>query len=110
MSSKNNVFGNQNGIISAEYVWIGGNGELRSKIRTINGCFSNINNHKNYEFPDWNYDGSSTQQATGDDSEVIIRSVELLVSYIDRDTTCALLLQAVHDIGQTESGLSCLGS
>ncbi len=45
-----------------------------------------------------------------DDSEVIIRSVELLVSYIDGDTTCALLLQAVHDIGQTESGLSCLGS
>jgi len=74
MSSKNNVFGNPNGIISAEYVWIGGNGELRSKIRTINGCFSNIDNHKNYEFPDWNYDGSSTEQATGDDSEVIIKA------------------------------------
>ena len=49
-----------------EYVWLGGNGELRSKART---WFANP-----YEgLPDWNYDGSSTAQAEGNDSEVIIK-------------------------------------
>ena len=47
----------------AEYVWIGGNNELRSKTRVIS-CESEITL--------WNFDGSSTQQAEGNDSEVII--------------------------------------
>jgi len=47
-----------------EYVWIGGNMELRSKSRVL----------ENLEhIPDWNYDGSSTGQAEGRDSEVILK-------------------------------------
>lgn len=39
-----------------EYIWIGGNGELRSKTKVIN--------QKTYDFfPEWNFDGSSTGQA-----------------------------------------------
>jgi len=49
--------------IIAEYVWIGGNGELRSKARVLPD--SNL--------PEWNYDGSSTSQADGNYSEVFIR-------------------------------------
>ena len=65
-----------------EYVWIGNNNELRSKTRVclwedickgtgVRGetrkkpLLANISN--------WNYDGSSTGQATGEDSEVIIK-------------------------------------
>lgn len=51
-----------------EYVWIGGNNELRSKTKVIKKIINNIN-----DLPIWNFDGSSTNQASGDDSEVIIK-------------------------------------
>jgi len=51
----------------AEYVWTDAKGKLRSKARTL---------MKTYEvatdFPKWNYDGSSTGQAPGSDSEVVL--------------------------------------
>lgn len=54
-----------------EYVWLGGNKELRSKTRVIQ---TDIRKFKGLvSVPDWNYDGSSTGQATGDDSEVILK-------------------------------------
>ena len=49
-----------------EYVWLGGNGELRSKARSWS-------NDPYQGLPDWNYDGSSTAQASGNDSEVVIK-------------------------------------
>lgn len=58
--------------ILAEYVWIGGNKELRSKCRVLEkNDGDNILDAKFY--PVWNYDGSSTGQAIGSDSEVIMR-------------------------------------
>jgi len=51
----------------AEYIWIGGENELRSKTRVF------VNYDKNDGFPDWDYDGSSTKQAEGGDSEVILK-------------------------------------
>lgn len=51
--------------IIAEYVWIGGNGELRSKAKTLSSKYE--------PFPEWNYDGSSTNQAPGHNSEVILK-------------------------------------
>ena len=57
-----------NGII-CEYVWIGGNNELRSKIRVI---YNDILQPSLSTFPDWNFDGSSTEQATGEESEILL--------------------------------------
>lgn len=53
-----------------EYIWLGGVNELRSKARVLN-----LNFDKNLleQVPHWNYDGSSTGQASGSDSEVIIQ-------------------------------------
>ncbi|KAG4960186.1 hypothetical protein JHK87_036819 [Glycine soja] len=52
--------------IIAEYIWIGGTGiDVRSKSRPVEDPS---------ELPKWNYDGSSTGQAPGDDSEVICDS------------------------------------
>lgn len=50
-----------------DYVWIGGNGELRSKTRVLDYEINNVN-----DVPEWNYDGSSTDQSTGDSSEIFM--------------------------------------
>ena len=62
-------------IYNLEYIWVGGNSELRSKTKI----------HKSdsivlEKLPDWNYDGSSTGQASGEDSEVIIKPVALYIN------------------------------
>ena len=52
-----------------EYIWIGGNGELRSKTRVLHNI-----KYKNDKLPDWNFDGSSTDQAPSDgNTEVILK-------------------------------------
>eukprot|EP01023_Acetabularia_acetabulum_P064120 TRINITY_DN8211_c0_g1_i2.p1 TRINITY_DN8211_c0_g1~~TRINITY_DN8211_c0_g1_i2.p1 ORF type:complete len:431 (-),score=80.90 TRINITY_DN8211_c0_g1_i2:423-1574(-) len=58
----------QNGRIAAEYVWIGGSEEdLRSKTKTLEKKVQKIE-----DVPRWNFDGSSTDQAPGEDSEVYL--------------------------------------
>ena len=60
--------------IIAEYIWIGGEGELRSKARTLevsDGSF--ITSPTIDNIPSWDYDGSSTKQAKGNISEVILQ-------------------------------------
>jgi glutamine synthetase len=55
--------------VVCEYIWIGGNGELRSKTRVLYDIKSGFD-----AFPEWNYDGSSTEQAPSDgNTEVILK-------------------------------------
>ena len=56
----------------AEYIWIGGNGELRSKTKVLE-LNDDVNTMDPNNLPIWNYDGSSTNQAPSNDSEVYIR-------------------------------------
>lgn len=63
----------QGGKIMAEYVWIGGSGaDLRSKTKTLTSVPKSP-----ADLPIWNYDGSSTGQAPGDDSEVLLKPVAI---------------------------------
>jgi len=63
---------NAHGKVKAEYIWIGGRGgggdDYRSKTRVLDKMPSSVD-----ELPLWNYDGSSTGQAPGDDSEVFLK-------------------------------------
>lgn len=57
--------------IVAEYIWIDGSGiGIRSKARTLNEKPKLVE-----DIPEWNFDGSSTKQATTSDSEVILKPV-----------------------------------
>merc|ERR1719353_1761920 len=56
------------GKIQAEYLFIDADGDVRSKCRTVASDKVTVD-----QLPDWNYDGSSTNQAPGEDSEVIIK-------------------------------------
>jgi len=55
--------------VTAEYVWVDAVGNTRSKTRTLPAAKAK----KLETLPKWNFDGSSTDQAPGDDSEVILR-------------------------------------
>ena len=58
-----------------EYIWIGGNNEYRSKFRYITRI--NICDQDLLEKLVWNYDGSSTGQATTLESEVILKPIRV---------------------------------
>eukprot|EP00049_Salpingoeca_infusionum_P011641 m.203255 g.203255 ORF g.203255 m.203255 type:complete len:395 (+) comp14988_c0_seq1:346-1530(+) len=63
----------QQGRVCAEYVWIGGTGmDLRCKTKMLEKMPESVD-----ELPIWNYDGSSTAQAPGHDSEVLIKPVRI---------------------------------
>jgi len=56
------------GKIQAEYLFLDAAGDVRSKCRTVDANKATLD-----QLPDWNFDGSSTDQAPGDDSEVIMK-------------------------------------
>ena len=59
-----------NVVVIAEYIWIDADNSLRGKTKVFEAdepiC-------KVDSLPLWNYDGSSTRQACGEDSEVILK-------------------------------------
>ncbi len=65
----------------AEYIWLDGavpTRHLRSKARVVNvGSNPTIE-----DFPEWSFDGSSTNQASGDDSDCILKPVMFVVDPI----------------------------
>lgn len=56
-----------------EYIWIDGYGNTRSKTKVI----KSKSVLELSDLPVWNYDGSSTGQAPGNDSEVLIRPIAM---------------------------------
>jgi len=89
--------------IFAEYVWIDGYGKLRSKNRVIRKVDINsfaISDASSY--PKWNYDGSSTNQATTNESEVILKPVAVFddpfLKLQNSFSTSKLILCETYDI------------
>ncbi|KAL8157832.1 glutamine synthetase cytosolic isozyme 2-like [Apium graveolens] len=82
--------------ITAEYIWIGGSGmDLRSKARTLNGPVTSPE-----ELPKWNYDGSSTDQAPGTDSEVILYPQAIFKDPFRRGNNILVMCDAYTPAGE----------
>jgi glutamine synthetase len=64
----------QKGSAMAEYIWIDAVGGVRSKSRTLTEI-PESGEFKPEDLPVWNFDGSSTDQAPGDNSDVYLRPV-----------------------------------
>ena len=72
----------RNTICSLTYVWIGGSGELRSKVKYLpRSDLFDEEQHEGYpslnRVPEWTFDGSSTGQAATGNSDVFIKPVRL---------------------------------
>jgi glutamine synthetase len=84
------------GKVQAEYIWIGGSGQdLRCKSRTLNGKVTELS-----QLPIWNFDGSSTGQAPGKDSEVYLVPVAFYPDPFRRGDNILVLCETVLPDGQ----------
>ena len=86
----------------AEYVWLGGNNEFRSKSRVFNEEIRSLD-----QLPKWNYDGSSTEQADGTDSEVILVPRQLFSDPVRGGNSilvlCEKLIKFIYNFVYVES-------
>ena len=63
------------GKVKAEYIWIDGHSptsKLRSKTKIVDGPIKDVS-----QLPDWGFDGSSTRQAEGSDSDCLLKPVSI---------------------------------
>jgi glutamine synthetase len=80
------------GTFICEYIWIGGNNELRSKTRVVRGSQG---------LQEWNYDASSTGQSSSDgNTEGILRPVAYFADPLRKikDCECVLVLCETYDV------------
>lgn len=91
----------QRGKIMAEYVWLGGavttgGFDIRNKSKTLD-----FSPKSPEELPIWNYDGSSTGQAPGSNSEVLLRPIAIFSDPFRREPNiivfCETILPKTHD-------------
>ena len=82
--------------ITAEYIWIDGQkptAKLRSKTKIIDSVKSLG------DLPEWGYDGSSTEQATGHFSDLLLRPVKMLADPLHRDGDVLVLCEVLNPDG-----------
>ena len=71
-----------------EYIWIDGTEptqQLRSKTKVVEDFKQNIQ-----DCPEWNFDGSSTNQADGHNSDCVLKPVRLYENPLDEDSFLVL--------------------
>ncbi len=82
--------------ITAEYIWIDGQkptAKLRSKTKIIDSVKSLA------DVPEWGYDGSSTEQATGHFSDLLLRPVKMMPDPLHRDGDVLVLCEVLNPDG-----------
>jgi glutamine synthetase len=83
--------------IAAEYIWIDGQrptSKLRSKTKILDGPVKAIN-----DLPDWGFDGSSTFQAEGHFSDLLLKPVKLIPDPLHREGDVLVLCEVMNPDG-----------
>jgi len=85
----------QRGKVMAEYIWIGGTTttggiDIRGKTMTLDGPPKSVD-----ELRIWNYDGSSTGQAPGENSEVLLKPVAMYPDPFRRAPNIIVLCETI---------------
>lgn len=84
----------------AEYVWIDGNvpvRQIRSKAKAVNVPKT----PKLEDFPEWTFDGSSTNQATGQDSDCILKPVNFVKDPVRSEGNYIVMCEVFNPDGKT---------
>src|SRR5881397_1785636 len=82
--------------ITAEYIWIDGQkptAKLRSKTKIIDAT-----KHLK-DIPEWGYDGSSTSQASGHFSDLLLRPVKIVPDPLHREDDLLVLCEVFNPDG-----------
>ena len=90
----------------AEYLWVSGKNtysDIRSKYKTVSTV--DIADVKLSDMGDWNFDGSSTNQHRGDNTEIIIKPVAMY-PHPSMDNAKAVLCECYYPDGTPEKGNS----
>lgn len=83
---------------AAEYIWLDGTEPtqmLRSKTRVV----ESIQSLRADELPEWSFDGSSTNQADGSNSDLQLRPVEVVYDPIRKDKSLLVLCEVLKEDG-----------
>jgi len=84
----------QHGKIMAEYIWIDGTNGVRSKTMTLMEKVDSVDALKT-----WNFDGSSTGQAPGHDSDVYLKPVAMYPDPFRRGDNILVLAECYNSDG-----------
>ena len=85
----------------AEYIWLDGHQptqKLRSKTKIINGSIENLK-----DFPTWGFDGSSTNQAEGKDSDCMLKPVYYTPDPIRGENSFLIMCEVLNPDGSKHS-------
>lgn len=84
----------------AEYLWMDGaepTREMRSKARVVKS--SEMNTIE--DFPEWSFDGSSTNQAEGNDSDCILKPVSFITDPVRGEGNFIVMCEVYNADGET---------
>lgn len=85
-------------MVIAEYIWIDG-GSPTARVRSKTRVLPPVNGLS--QFPDWSFDGSSTEQAVGDNSDCVLRPVKVVSDPIRGDLNVLVLCEVFLADGVT---------
>ena len=83
--------------ITAEYIWIDGQrptAKLRSKTKILDAPVKKVD-----DIPEWGFDGSSTSQASGHFSDLLLRPVKVFPDPLHRENDILVLCEVLNPDG-----------
>ncbi len=83
--------------VIAEYIWLDGHQptqKLRSKTKVMSGPVASLSS-----FPEWGFDGSSTNQADGNDSDCMLRPVYYVPDPIRGENSFLVMCEVLNADG-----------